>query len=154
MRSESRRQQDKQSSPQVLYSSDFWTLFKTSIVEAAGGTCGQNVAGACCGGNPRILWWALVVTWAANQKPGPSGSGYHSELLIQQSGTGRPERLQLQWWVRAEVWVELGEAMEVIFYEASEQTIDITQPVLSRSGEMLTSTGDIIGRWKEHFEDS
>ena len=29
----------------------------------------------------------------------------------------------------------------------------MAQAVLSRGGELLTSTGDIVGRWKEHFEE-
>ncbi|KAK0140999.1 hypothetical protein N1851_021987 [Merluccius polli] len=60
--------------------------------------------------------------------------------------------------------VEFGEAMEKDFRLASRkfwQTVQrlrkgkqgLAQAVFSRGGELLTRTGDIVGRWKEHFEE-
>ena len=45
-----------------------WTLFKTSIVEAARCGCGQKLVGACQGGNPRTTWWTPVVRKAVKLK--------------------------------------------------------------------------------------
>ena len=66
--------------------------------------------------------------------------------------------------VKTRVWEEFGEAMEEDYWSASKkfwQTIrrlrrgkqPSTNTVYSGGGELLTSTGDIVGRWKEYFED-
>ena len=65
---------------------------------------------------------------------------------------------------KTRVWEEFGEAMEKDFRLASKkfwQTVrqlgkgkqGIAQAVFSIGGELLTLTGDIVGQWKEHFED-
>ena len=65
---------------------------------------------------------------------------------------------------KTRVWEEFGEAMEKDFRLASKkfwQTVrrlrkgkqGLAQAVLSRGGELLTQTEDIVGRWKEHFEE-
>ncbi|KAI3374918.1 hypothetical protein L3Q82_021055 [Scortum barcoo] len=62
------------------------------------------------------------------------------------------------------VWEEFGEAMEEDYRSASKrfwQTVRrlrrgkqySANTVYSAGGELLTSTGDIVGRWKKYFED-
>ncbi|XDV22637.1 hypothetical protein PO909_027493 [Leuciscus waleckii] len=45
-----------------------WTMFSTSIVEAAARRCGRKVSGACRGGNPRTRWWTPEVRDAVKLK--------------------------------------------------------------------------------------
>ncbi|KAI3366826.1 hypothetical protein L3Q82_009240 [Scortum barcoo] len=111
-----------------------WTMFSVSIVDAAVRSCGCKVSGACCGGNPRTQWWTLeegvlsdhVCLW---------------DSWTQLTGTGQAKqafaaRMVLE--AKTRVWEEFGEAMEEDY---------------RAGGELLTSTGDIVGRWKKYFED-
>ena len=45
-----------------------WTMFSTSIVDAAVRSCGRKVSGACRGGNSRTRWWTLEVKDAVKLK--------------------------------------------------------------------------------------
>ncbi|KAI3373889.1 hypothetical protein L3Q82_022458 [Scortum barcoo] len=65
---------------------------------------------------------------------------------------------------KTRVWEEFGEAMEEDYRSASKrfwQTVRrlrrrkqySVNTVYSAGGELLTSTGDIVGRWKKYFED-
>ncbi|KAI3351249.1 hypothetical protein L3Q82_005801 [Scortum barcoo] len=65
---------------------------------------------------------------------------------------------------KTRVWEEFGEAMEEDYRSASKrfwQTVRrlrrgkqySANTVYSAGGELLTSTGDIVGRWKKYFED-
>ncbi|KAI3364145.1 hypothetical protein L3Q82_010962, partial [Scortum barcoo] len=65
---------------------------------------------------------------------------------------------------KTRVWEEFGEAMEKDYRSASKrfwQTVRrlrrgkqySANTVYSAGGELLTSTGDIVGRWKKYFED-
>ena len=45
-----------------------WTMFSTSIVDAAVRSCGRRVSGACRGGNPRTRWWTPEVRDAVKLK--------------------------------------------------------------------------------------
>ena len=45
-----------------------WTMFSTSIVDAAIRSCGRKVSGACRGGNPRTRWWSPEVRYAVRLK--------------------------------------------------------------------------------------
>ena len=45
-----------------------WTMFSTSIVDAAVRSCGRKVSGACRGGNPRTRWWTPEVRDAVKLK--------------------------------------------------------------------------------------
>ena len=62
------------------------------------------------------------------------------------------------------VWEKFGEDMEKDFWAAPKffwKTIrhlgrgkqGSIQAVYSKDGTLLTSTEDVFGRWKEHFED-
>ncbi|KAK3543164.1 hypothetical protein QTP70_012267 [Hemibagrus guttatus] len=91
-----------------------WTMFSSSIVDAAIRSCGRKVSGASCGGNPRT------------RRRSPIEPGWLGGLWRQLRHTGRPSELQ-PWWSRKQK--------------------------LGGGGELLASTGDIVGRWKEYFED-
>ncbi|XDV32946.1 hypothetical protein PO909_003592 [Leuciscus waleckii] len=45
-----------------------WTMFSTSIVDAATLSCGRKVSGACRCGNPRTRWWTPEVRDAVKLK--------------------------------------------------------------------------------------
>ncbi|KAI3362276.1 hypothetical protein L3Q82_012590, partial [Scortum barcoo] len=87
-------------------------------------------------------------------------------LLTQLTGTGRPSKPQPGTVLEAKtrVWEEFGEAMEEDYRSASKrfwQTVRrlrrgkqySANTVYSAGGELLTSTEDIVGRWKKYFED-
>ncbi|KAI3377642.1 hypothetical protein L3Q82_008802 [Scortum barcoo] len=114
-----------------------WTMFSASIVDAGSSGCGRKVSGACRGGNP---------------EPG----GGHRKLSKPQPWTVLEAKTR--------VWEEFGEAMEEDYRSASKrfwQTVRrlrrgkqySANTVYSAGGELLTSTGDIVGRWKKYFED-
>ncbi|KAM9358371.1 uncharacterized protein ABDE67_003862 [Symphorus nematophorus] len=143
-----------------------WTMFSTSIVDAAVRSCGRKVSGACRGGNPRTRWWTPEVRDAVKLKK----ESYRAWLV-----RGTPEaadgyRQAKRTAARAvaeaktRVWEKFGEAMEEDYRSASKkfwQTVrrlrrgrqSSANTVYSGGGELLTSTGDIVGRWKEYFED-
>ncbi|KAI3362053.1 hypothetical protein L3Q82_012386 [Scortum barcoo] len=115
-----------------------WTMFSASIVDAAVRSCGRKVSGACRGGG--------------NPEPG----GGHRKPSKPQPGRSWRQKLR--------VWEEFGEAMEEDYRSASKrfwQTVRrlrrgkqySANTVYSAGGELLTSTGDIVGRWKKYFED-
>ncbi|KAI3376022.1 hypothetical protein L3Q82_016553 [Scortum barcoo] len=67
---------------------------------------------------------------------------------------------------KTRVWEEFGEAMEEDYRSAASKRFWQTSvrrlrrgkqysanTVYSAGGELLTSTGDIVGRWKKYFED-
>uniref|UniRef100_A0A3B3S8K7 Reverse transcriptase domain-containing protein n=1 Tax=Paramormyrops kingsleyae TaxID=1676925 RepID=A0A3B3S8K7_9TELE len=143
-----------------------WTLFWTSIVEAAIRSCGCRVVGASRGGNPRTPWWIPEVRGAVKLK-----KEAYRELLV----WGSLEAADWYWQAKRNVaravteaktraWEEFGEAMESDFRSASKrfwQAIrDIRRgkqllvpTIYSGEGVLLTSPGDITRRWKEYFED-
>ncbi|KAI3353374.1 hypothetical protein L3Q82_019912 [Scortum barcoo] len=102
------------------------------------GSCGRKVSGACRGGNP--LNPVVDTGSQASLQPGTV--------------------LEAKTWV----WEEFGEAMEEDYRSASKrfwQTVRrlrrgkqySANTVYSAGGELLTSTEDIVGRWKKYFED-
>ncbi|KAI3369681.1 hypothetical protein L3Q82_024524 [Scortum barcoo] len=114
-----------------------WTMFSASIVDAAVRSCGRKVSGACRGGNPE--------PGGGHRKPSKPAA-----------------RTVLE--AKTRVWEEFGEAMEEDYRSASKrfwQTVRrlrrgkqySANTVYSAGGELLTSTGDIVGRWKKYFED-
>ncbi|KAI3354606.1 hypothetical protein L3Q82_019110 [Scortum barcoo] len=115
-----------------------WTMFSASIVDAGSSK----------------LWDArsLVPVVAATPEPG----GGHRKPSKPQPGRSWRQKLR--------VWEEFGEAMEEDYRSASKrfwQTVRrlrrgkqySANTVYSAGGELLTSTGDIVGRWKKYFED-
>uniref|UniRef100_A0A672ZD16 Reverse transcriptase domain-containing protein n=1 Tax=Sphaeramia orbicularis TaxID=375764 RepID=A0A672ZD16_9TELE len=142
------------------------TMFSISIVEAAARSCGRKVSGACCGGNPRTRWWTLEVRDAVKLKKESYRALLARGTPEAADGYRKAKRAAARAVVEAktQVWVEFGEAMEEDYWSASRkfwQTIRrlrkgkqcATNTVFSGSGELLTSTGDVVGQWKEYFED-
>ncbi len=100
-----------------------WVMFKASIVEADAWSCGQEVIGACPGGNLRTRWWTPVVKEAVKLK---------KEAFRAWLAPGSPAAADRYWEARrtaasafAEVktrmWEEFGEAMEKDFLSASRK---------------------------------
>ncbi|KAK3529492.1 hypothetical protein QTP70_031733, partial [Hemibagrus guttatus] len=143
-----------------------WTMFSTSIVDTAIRSCDRKVCGAGHGGNPRTQWWTLEVRDAVKLKK----ESYQAWLA-----RGTPEAAEAYRQAKrttavvvseakTRVWEEFGEAMEKDYQTASGkfwQTVRrlrrgnqlSANTVYGGGGELLVSTGDIVGRWKEYFED-
>ncbi|KAK3519394.1 hypothetical protein QTP70_027533 [Hemibagrus guttatus] len=141
-------------------------MFSTSIVDAAIRSCGHKVSGAGRGGNPRTQWWTLEVRDAVKLKK----ESYRACLA-----RGTPEAAEAYRQAKrttavvvseakTRVWEEFGEAMEKDYRTASGkfwQTVRrlrrgkqlSANTVYGGDGELLVSTGDIVRRWKEYFED-
>ncbi|KAK3521491.1 hypothetical protein QTP70_007429 [Hemibagrus guttatus] len=142
-----------------------WTMF-SSIVDAAIQSCGRKVSGAGRGGNPQTQWWTLEVRDIVKLKK----ESYRAWLA-----RGTTEAAEAYWQAKrttavvvseakTRVWEEFGEAMEKDYWTASGkfwQTVRhlrrgkqlSANTVYSGGEELLASTGDIVGRWKEYFED-
>ncbi|KAK3511395.1 hypothetical protein QTP70_007230 [Hemibagrus guttatus] len=137
-------------------------MFSSSIVDAATQSCGCKVSGA----GPRTPWWTLEVRDAVKPKKESyrawlaQGTPEAAEAYLQAKRTAA--RLISE--AKTRVWEEFGEAMEKDYRTASEkfwQTVRrlrrvkqlSANTVYSGGGELLASTGDIVGRWKEYFED-
>ncbi|KAK3528006.1 hypothetical protein QTP86_013119 [Hemibagrus guttatus] len=143
-----------------------WTMFSSSIVDAAIQSCGRKVSGAGRGSNPRTQWWTLEVRDAVKLKK----ESYRAWLAW-----GTPEAAEAYRQAKrttamvvseakTRVWEEFGEAMEKDYRTASGkfwQTVWhlrrgkqlSANTVYGGGGELLVSTGDIVGRWKEYFKD-
>ncbi|KAK3544844.1 hypothetical protein QTP86_027517 [Hemibagrus guttatus] len=141
-------------------------MFYSSIVDAAIQSCGRKVSGAGRGGNPRTQWWTLEVRESVKLKK----ESYRAWLA-----RGTPEAAEAYQQAKqttalviseakTRVWEEFGEAMEKDYRMASEkfwQTVRrlrrgkqlSANTVYGGGGELLVSTGDIVGRWKEYFKD-
>uniref|UniRef100_A0AAV2JL93 ribonuclease H n=1 Tax=Knipowitschia caucasica TaxID=637954 RepID=A0AAV2JL93_KNICA len=142
-----------------------WTMFSASIADAAARSCGRKVSGAGPGGNPRTRWWTPALRDAVRLKK----ESYRAMMV-----RGTPEAaVQYRQAKRAAAravaeaktrdWEEFGESMEHDYRSASKrfwQTIRrlrrgkqfFANTMYGAGGELLTSTGDIVGRWKEYFE--
>ncbi|KAK3519732.1 hypothetical protein QTP70_003707 [Hemibagrus guttatus] len=143
-----------------------WTMFSSCIVDAAIQSCGRKVSGAGRGGNPRTQWWTLEVRDAVKLKKESYqawlawGTPEAAEAYRQAKRTTAVVVSEAKTWV----WEEFGEVMEKDYRTASGkfwQTVRrlrrgkqlSANTVYSGGGELLASTGDIVGRWKEYFED-
>ncbi|KAI3375173.1 hypothetical protein L3Q82_021083 [Scortum barcoo] len=118
--------------------------------------------------SPNPWWWTPEVRDDAvrTEEGVPIGPCWPVGLLTQLTGTGRPKQAAARTVLEAKtrVWEEFGEAMEEDYRSASKrfwQTVRrlrrgkqySANTVYSAGGELLTSTGDIVGRWKKYFED-
>ncbi|KAI3361986.1 hypothetical protein L3Q82_012336 [Scortum barcoo] len=105
-----------------------WALFHAAIVEAAAMSCGHEAAGASRGSN-------------CCQAEEEAAEGYWQAKRYAARAVAE---------AKTRVWEEFGVAMEKDFWRGRRQ---LAQTVYSGGGELLTSTGQIVGRWKEYFED-
>ncbi|KAK3569663.1 hypothetical protein QTP86_002629 [Hemibagrus guttatus] len=141
-------------------------MFSSSTVDAAIRSCGRKISGAGRGGNPRTQWWTLEVRDAVKLKK----ESYRAWLA-----RGTPEAAEAYRQAKqtiavvvseakTRVWEEFGEAMDKDYRTALGkfwQTVRRLRRgkqlsaniVYGGGGELLVSTGDIVGRWKEYFED-
>ncbi|KAK3512631.1 hypothetical protein QTP70_018762 [Hemibagrus guttatus] len=98
-----------------------WTMFSSSIVDAAIRSCGHKVSGAGCGGNPRTQWWTLEVRDAVKLKK----ESYRAWLA-----RGTPEAAEAYQQAKrtaarvvseakTRIWEEFGEAIEKDYWTAS-----------------------------------
>ncbi|KAK3544079.1 hypothetical protein QTP86_001145, partial [Hemibagrus guttatus] len=143
-----------------------WTMFSTLIVDAAIRSCGHKVSGAGRGSNPRTQWWTLEVRDAVKLKK----ESYQAWLAWGTPEAAEAYRQAKQTTAmvvseaKTRVWEEFGEAMEKDYRTASGkfwQTIRrlrrgkqlSANTVYGGDGELLVSTGDIVGWWKEYLED-
>ncbi|KAK3557953.1 hypothetical protein QTP86_003870 [Hemibagrus guttatus] len=143
-----------------------WTMFSSSIVDAAIRSCGRKVSGAGHGGNPRTQWWTLEVRDAVKLKKESyrawlaRGTPEAAEAYRQAKRTTAVVVSEAKTWV----WEEFGEAMEKDYRMALRKFWQIVRrlrrgkqlsanTVYSGGGELLALTGDIVGWWKEYFED-
>ncbi|TWW68801.1 hypothetical protein D4764_19G0005990 [Takifugu flavidus] len=140
-------------------------MFRASIVEAADRCCGRKVVGACRGGNARTRWWTPAVRDAVKLKK----ESYRALLACgtpeAADGYRRAKRSAATAVAEAKTraWEEFGEAMENDFRTASKRFWTTIRPeegkqctvntVYSGDGVLLTSTRDVVDRWKEYFED-
>ncbi|KAK3559185.1 hypothetical protein QTP86_005078 [Hemibagrus guttatus] len=143
-----------------------WTMFSTSIADAAIRSCGRKVSGARHGGNPRTQWWSLEVRDAVKLKK-ESYRAWLARGTLEAAEAYRQAKQTTAVVVseaKTRVWEEFGEAMEKDYWTASGkfwQTVWrlrrgkqlSANTVYGGGGELLVSTGDIVGRWKEYFED-
>ncbi|TWW75358.1 hypothetical protein D4764_13G0000200 [Takifugu flavidus] len=143
-----------------------WTMFRASIVEAADPCSGRMAVCACRGGNARTRWWTPVVRDAVRLKK----ESYRALLAC-----GTPEAADRYRQAKrsaatavaeakTRAWEEFGETMENDFRTASKRfwtTIRrlrkgkqcTVNAVYIGDGVLLTSTRDVVDRWKEYFED-
>ncbi|KAK3548671.1 hypothetical protein QTP70_016417, partial [Hemibagrus guttatus] len=139
-----------------------WTMFSSPIVDAAIRSCGRKVSGAGHSGNPRTQWWTLEVRDAVKLK---------KEFYRAWLARGTPEAAEAYRQAKrttavvvseakTRVWEEFSEAMEKDYQTASGkfwQTVrrssSLPTSVYGGVGELLASTEDVVGWWKEYFED-
>ncbi|TWW54485.1 hypothetical protein D4764_0145930 [Takifugu flavidus] len=143
-----------------------WTMFLASIVEAADRCCGCKVVGACRGGNARTRWWTPAVRDAVKLKKESYRALLDCGTPEEADGYRRAKRSAATAVAEAKTraWEEFGEAMKNDFRTASKRfwtTIRrlrkgkqcTVNTVYSGDGVLLTSTQDVVDRWKEYFED-
>ncbi|KAK0156594.1 putative uncharacterized transposon-derived protein F52C9.6 [Merluccius polli] len=143
-----------------------WAMFRASIVKAADQSCGRKVVSACRGGNSRTRWWTPVVRDAVKLKK----ESYRTFLACgTPEAAGRYRQAKRSTAVavteaKTWTWEEFGEAMENDFRTASKRFWTtmrrlrrgkqcIVNTVYGGDGALLTSTRDVVDRWKEYFED-
>ena len=143
-----------------------WSVFKASIADAAAASCGFRAVGSSRGGNPRTAWWTPEVREAVRLKKEAFRVLLSRRTPETVAGYRQARRRAAAAVTEAKqrVWEKFGEDMEKDFRAAPKcfwKTIrhlrrgkqGSIQAVYSKDGTLLTSTEEVVGRWKEHFED-
>ncbi|KAJ7995722.1 hypothetical protein DPEC_G00247540 [Dallia pectoralis] len=113
------------------------------------------VLGASRGGNPRTPWWTTVVREAVPEDSGgscwvPTGPKKLLPLPCQRQSSGCGRSLE-------KLWRRDFRSAPRCFWKTVRHLRrgkpGTIQAVYSKDGTLLTSTDDVIGRWKEHFEE-
>ncbi|KAI3352425.1 hypothetical protein L3Q82_005189 [Scortum barcoo] len=141
-------------------------MFSASIVDGSSKLWTQGLWCLSCGGNPRTRWWTPEVRDAVRLKK----ESYRTMLAcgtpdaVDRYRQAKQAAARTVLEAKTRVWEEFGEAMEEDYRSASKrfwQTVRrlrrgkqySANTVYSAGGELLTSTEDIVGRWKKYFED-
>ncbi|KAK3550822.1 hypothetical protein QTP70_005747 [Hemibagrus guttatus] len=143
-----------------------WTMFSTSIVDAAIQSCSRKVSGADRSGNPQTQWWTLEVRDAVklNKESYRAWLAWGTPEAAEAYRQAKRTTAVVVSEAKTRVWEEFGEAMEKDYQTASgkfRQTVWrlrrgkqlSANTVYGGGGELLVLTGDIVGRWKEYFKD-
>ncbi|TWW77426.1 hypothetical protein D4764_12G0008160 [Takifugu flavidus] len=116
-----------------------WTVFRASIVEAADWCCDRKVVGDCCGGNARTRWWTPAVRYAVRLK-----ESYQALLACKDLGMDPAMENDIRTALKR-FWTNIH-----CLRKGKQCTVNA---VYSGDGVLLTSTRDVVDRWKEYFED-
>uniref|UniRef100_A0A8C5CGF6 Reverse transcriptase domain-containing protein n=1 Tax=Gadus morhua TaxID=8049 RepID=A0A8C5CGF6_GADMO len=108
-----------------------WAVFNAFIAEAVVASCGLRVLGSSRGGNPRTPWWTPVVKEAVRLK---------KEAFRDMISWRTPDSVASQCFWKTIRHLRRGKRGTI-------------QAVYSKDGTLLTSTEEVVGRWKEHFEE-
>jgi hypothetical protein len=143
-----------------------WELFKSALLAAASECCGLKRLGVPNGNDKRTCWWTPEVQDAVRAKKEafkrwlnaktPSTRMLYSEACKTAASAVKA--------AKAKCWEMFGMKLESNFGTANKvfwQTIrrlrgkkfSALQGVKSKEGELLTNEGDILQRWREHFND-
>ncbi|TWW56012.1 hypothetical protein D4764_09G0010620 [Takifugu flavidus] len=115
-------------------------MFRSAIVEAAVASCGCKAAGAGRGGNPRTRWWTPEVRGAVKlKKEAYSRRGKNSGM-----GRSSVRPWRKTFGLLREDSGKLSGALGAA--GGNSHTLGVR-------GELLTSPGAIIRRWKEYFQE-
>ncbi|KAK3550620.1 hypothetical protein QTP70_001026 [Hemibagrus guttatus] len=123
-----------------------WTMFSSSIVDAAIQSCGRKVSGAARGGNPRTQWWTLEVRDAIKLKKESyrawlaRGTPEAAEAYRQAKRTAAGVVSE----AKTRVWEEFGEAMEKDYRTASGKFWQTVRRL--RRGKQLSA--NTVYRWR------
>ncbi|KAK3523662.1 hypothetical protein QTP70_006725 [Hemibagrus guttatus] len=126
-----------------------WTMFSSSIVNAAIRSCGRKVSGAGRGGNPRTQWWTLEVRDAVKLKK----ESYRAWLAWGTPEAAEAYRQAKRTAAGVVLKQKLGSGRSSTVRRLRRGKQLSANTVYSGGGELLASTGEIVGRWKEYFED-
>ncbi|KAK3543028.1 hypothetical protein QTP70_008717 [Hemibagrus guttatus] len=135
-----------------------WTMFSSSIVDAAIWSCSRKVSGAGRGGNPRTQWWTLEVRDAVKLKKESyqawlaRGTPEAAEAYRQAKQTTAMVVSEAKTRVWEDYWTASGKLWQTVRRLRRGKQLS-ANTVYSGGGELLASTGDIVRRWKEYFED-
>ncbi|KAI3376014.1 hypothetical protein L3Q82_016550 [Scortum barcoo] len=142
-------------------------MFSASIVDAGSSKLWTQGLWCLSWRQPQTRWWTPEVRDAAVRLKKESyrtmlACGTPDAVDRYRQAKQAAARTVLE--AKTRVWEEFGEAMEEDYRSASKrfwQTVRrlrrgkqySANTVYSAGGELLTSTGDIVGRWKKYFED-
>ncbi|KAI3376944.1 hypothetical protein L3Q82_000185 [Scortum barcoo] len=143
-----------------------WTMFSASIVDAGSSKLWTQGLWCLSWRQPRTRWWTPEVRDAVRLKK----ESYRTMLAcgtpdaVDRYRQAKQAAARTVLEAKTRVWEEFGEAMEEDYRSASKrfwQTVRrlrkgkqySANTVYSAGGELLTSTEDIVGRWRKYFED-
>ncbi|KAK0154376.1 putative uncharacterized transposon-derived protein F52C9.6 [Merluccius polli] len=125
-------------------------MFRASIVKAADQSCGRKVVGACRGGNSRTRWWTPAVKDAVKLKK----ESYRTFLACgTPEAAGRYRQAKRSAAVAENDFRTASKRFWTTIRRLRRGKQCIVNTVYGGDSALLTSTRDIVDRWKEYFED-